>query len=251
MLENDCFKVDQEIGREINRVWHSNHWELDSKITANLKVLSLASIIRHKLHQVQFNLENILKQDKIIQDTRFGGRDGWETSAVIIQCELESMLFTFNRIMNLLSGMVAIIYEIKTNINEVRFKDFFPSLMSAKPFFNELQRKDSILAEVLSSFYFSAENKIIMGFLNKKGFQYITLAKIFSLYSSKDVIQNKTEKYGCKTGEWSFNAKMAVEFERTCRQAICKLGYLMFNHLNDEPIRINYFPGYQPVELSK
>jgi hypothetical protein len=251
MFEGDCFEVDQETSREINRIWQPNHWELASKTTGDPRVLSLVGIIRFKLHQVQFNLENILEQAQTIQAAWTNGKNGSETSAFIIRCELESMLFTFSRIMNLLAGMIAIVYEIKTNFNEVRLKDFFPSLMSTKPFFNELQRKDLILAELLSSFYFSAENKLIMSFLNKNGFQNTAPARRYSLYSDKDAAQNEAGEYGFRTGELLFQAEMAIKLEKACRHVICKLGQLMFNHLNYEPIRINYFPGYQPVELSK
>ncbi len=236
MFATDYFEADQEIRREINHVWHPEHWEMAAKLTGDPEILSLAGAIHCKLHQVRYYLENILQQDQKMMKPGEHSKQDWKISAFIMKCEIESLLLALHQTMDLMAGMIATVYGIKTNVSEISLKDFFPSLINSKPFFNELQRKDPILVEQISSFYFSVENKLMMKLLYPNGPHSLAFTGGSSSY-----------KMEVQTG---LDAQTMMRIEKAYRQVVCLLGQIMFNHLNYEPVLIQYFPGYQPAYLS-
>lgn len=247
-----CCEGDSEISQTIDEVWKPDHWELAVKLTGDPQIMSLAEIIRSKLYQARFNLKNILQFDSEtgMETMATGSR---EVGAAIILCELDSLLFGLNRIMDLLILMITIIYGIQVPDPEVRFQDFFPRAEAGGNsnsflIFNELKRKDSILAGQLSAFYFSAENKILYGLFHQNGFpnpslpyQYMALSPHHGNGVSFD--SPYTKKQTC-----IFDAGLVVKLEKAYRETVCKFGRIIFNHLNYEPILVHYFSGYQPVE---
>lgn len=247
------FDKDWETSEAIDEIWEPGHWELAVKLTGNQTILSLAEIIRFKLYQARFNLKNILDNDLKISDLPMNETGSREISAIIIQCELDSLLFTLNRIMDLLAVMITIIYGIPITQAEIRFQDFFPSrnpFINSKSFliFNELRRKDSILADQLSSFYFSAENRLLARFLHKNGFPNHSFSIQYDCRSSNQEDAVSPGKHDAKNEAYIFNAGSVTQLEKAYREAACKFGKVIFDHLNYEPILVHYFPGYQPAE---
>lgn len=249
---DDCYDEDLEISQAIDEVWEPGHWDLAVKLTGDPKISSLAEIMRHTLYQARFNLKNILHFDSET-DMETLETVSWETGAAIIRRELDSLLFGINRIMDLLILMITIIYDIQIPDPEVRFQDFFPRAEAggnSKSFviFNELKRKDSILAGQLSAFYFSAENKLLHGLIHQNGLQnpsssiqYMTLSPHHGNRVSFDSSYTNRQTY-------IFDAGLVINLEKTYRETVCKFGRIIFNHLNYEPILVHYFSGYQPME---
>lgn len=247
------FDEDWETSQTIDEIWESSHWELAVKLTGNPKIPSLAEIIRNKIYQARFELKNILNYDPKVRDLQMNETGSQEINAVVIQCELDSLLFTLNRTMDLLAIMILIIYGIKFTQAEIRFRDFFPratGFINSESFliFNELKRKDSILADQLSSFYFSAENKLLSGFLHKNRFPNPSFVKKYDGYSlNRENITPPGKNYS-NSEACILNADSAVQLEKAYREAACKFGRLIFDHLNYAPILVHYFSGYQPAE---
>lgn len=247
------FEEDLETSRAIDEIWEPSHWELAVKLTGDQTIFSLAEIIRFKLYQARFNLKSILNYDSKIGDGPMTETSGREISAVIIQCELDSLLFVLNRIMDLLAVMITMIYGIQITHAEIRFQDFFPratGFINSKSFliFNELKRKDSILAGQLAAFYFSAENKLLSGFLHKNGFLNPSFPIQYEGNSPSHEGAVSSGSHPSKSEAYIFNTGSIVQLEKAYREAACKFGRIIFNHLNYEPILVHYFSGYQPVE---
>lgn len=246
------YDEDPEISRAIDEVWEPGHWELAVKLTGDPQITYLAEILRYTLYQARYNLKNILHFDSETSMETMG-TGGRETGAAIIRCELDSLLFGLNRVMDLLILMITIIYGIQIPDPEVRFQDFLPRAEAggnSRSFliFNELKRKDSILAGQLSAFYFSVENKLLHGLILHHGFrnpsssvQYMTLSTRQGDKASFDSSYTKDQTY-------IFDAGLLINLEKVYRETVCKLGRIIFNHLNYEPILAHYFSGYQPGE---
>lgn len=244
---------DWEISQAIDEIWEPGHWDLAAKLTGDQKIPSLAGIIRFKLFQARCNLKNILNYDPKIHGAETAEAGSREISAVIVQCELDSLLFVLNRIMDLLALMVTIIYGIQITHAEIRFQDFFPrttGFINSKSFliFNELKRKDSILAGQLSAFYFSAENKLLSRLLHKNGFLNPAFPIEYEGQSANHQSVDSSESPYSKREAYNFHAGSVIQLEKAYREAVCKFGRIIFNHLNYEGILVHYFPGYQPVE---
>lgn len=247
------FDDDWETSQDIDEIWEPGHWELAVKLTGDQKILSLAEIIRFKLYQARFNLKNILNYDPKINGAETAETDSREINAVIIQCELDSLLFVLNRIMDLLALMITIIYGIQLTHAEIHFQDFFPratGFINSKSFviFNELKRKDSILAGQLSAFYFSAENKLLSGLLYKSGFPNPSFPIKYEGHSMNHQDPDCSESPRPRTETYIFHAGSVIQLEKAYREAACKFGRIIFNHLNYEPILTHYFPSYQSME---
>jgi hypothetical protein len=247
------FDDDWETSQDIDEIWEPGHWELAAKLTGDQKILSLAEIIRFKLYQARFSLKNILNYDPKVNGAETAETGSGEITAAIIQCELDSLLFVLNRMMDLLALMITIIYGIQVTHAEIRFQDFFPrttGFINSKSFlfFNELKRKDSILAGQLSAFYFSAENKLLAELLHKSGFPNPAFPIKYEGHSVNHQDAGCSESPYPKREAYIFHAGSVIQLEKAYREAACKFGRIIFNHLNYEPILAHYFPGYQPVE---
>lgn len=246
------FDEDWNTSQAVDEIWESNHWELAVKLIGDPQISSLVEIIRNKIYQARFDLKNILNYSSKVPSLQMDETDSREISTVIIQYELDFLFFTLYRIMDLLAVLITIIYGIKITRPEIRFRDFFPQatgLINSGSFliFNELKRKDSILAEQLSSFYFSAENKLLSGILQKNGFSDPSFFKYagYSLNYKDIVLPGKNHS---KSETYVLSIDSVARLEKAYREAACKFGRLIFNHLNYEPILIHYFSGYQTVE---
>jgi hypothetical protein len=250
---DDFYEQNDEINHSIDEIWEPIHWEMAAKSANNHKVPLLANIIRFKLYQARFNLKNILDFDIKNNGTETGGTGDLKINTIIIQCELESFLFVLNRIMDLLTLMITIIYAIQIPDSEVHFQDFFPRAgvgCNSKSFliFNELKRKDSILAGQLSDFYFSAENKLLYGIFQQHGFLNSSLSVKYAIQSPEPEDGVSSENHFEDIEPGIFHAGSVIQLEKAYREAVCKFGQIVFNHLNYGPVLAHFFPGYQPLE---
>ena len=254
-FDNSCGE-DTEINQTIHEIWEPERWELAVKLTGDSKILFLAEIIRSKLVQSRFHLKNILYFDIETGDTESfntSGADGGRINNQIIQYELESLLYILNRILDLLAALIAIIYGIHIPDGEVHFQDFFPRSGGgnhSKSFliFNELRRKDTILAGQLSAFYFSEENRLLLGCLQHQHFSNPFIPVKYVSQPSTTGHEIHADSFSTQYKAGIFDAGSVIMLEKTYREAVCKFGRIIFNHLNYQPILIHYFSGYQALE---
>ena len=237
---NPQFVMDR--GEEIDRIWLDENWKVAFDIVNYQKVLPFIRTLRSKLHQANRHLENIFIYDTNINNIRPDKGDVDERhQAFIKRIATESLILLLDSTKDILARIIGIVYELELKNKELCFADLFPPGGDVISCFNELKAVDSTLAEYLSVFNRSEENRMVTVYCNENMSRISHTANLYTPGYSKNTVKDaQVEKYPVELETLS-SASQAIKIEKTYRISICTAGQLMLNYLHYKPILNNFF----------